>query len=147
MKKFKDLGAADFPGVNVQKFGEWKAAVMKMRGIVYMVLVLYLVLNIKSYGTTGNVIYDTPIVFLVGILFLGQQSRFTSERHATYILVSIGVLIIFDIALVRVTGSFVGESLIAIVAMFWLYNQNRKNKRLEADSGIDTVAIKRALSK
>lgn len=147
MKKFKNLIASDFPGVDAQTFGEWKAAVMKMRGIVYMVIILYLVLNTKSYGATGYIIYDTPIVILVGILFLSQQSRFVSEKHSTYIMISLGFLILFNIILVYVTGRFVGESLIAIVALFWLYNKNEKNKRLEKELGIDGTAIKRALLK
>jgi hypothetical protein len=147
MKKFKNLIASDFPGVNAQKFGEWKAAVMRMRGNVYVVLVIYLVLNIKSYGSTGNIIYDTPIVILIVILFLSQQSRFVSEKHPTYIIMSLGFLILFNIILVYVTGQFIGESLIAIVVLFWLYNQNQKNKRLEKELGIDGTAIKRAILK
>ena len=147
MKKFKNLVASDFPGANAQRFGEWKAAVMKMKGNVYIVLILYLVLNIKSYGTTGNIIYDTPIVILIGILFLSQQSRFVSEKHSTYIIVSLGFLILLNIILVHVTGRFVIESLIAIVVLFWLYNQNQKNERLQKELGIDGAAIKRALVK
>jgi hypothetical protein len=147
MKKFKNLIASDFPGVNAQKFGEWKAAVMRMRGNVYVVLVIYLVLNIKSYGSTGLIIYDTPIVILIVILFLSQQSRFVSEKHPTYIIMSLGFLILFNIILVYVTGQFIGESLIAIVVLFWLYNQNQKNKRLEKELGIDGTAIKLAILK
>ena len=146
MKKFKNLVASDFPGVDAQRFGEWKAAVMRMRGIVYMVLIIYLVLNTKSYGS-GNIIYDTPIVILIGILLLSQQSRFVSEKHSTYIIMSLCFLILFNIILVYVTGRFVGESLIVIVALFWLYNQSQKNKRLEKELGIDSTAMKRALSK
>jgi len=147
MKKFKNLVASDFPGVDAQRFGEWKAAVMRMRGIVYMVLIIYLVLNTKSYGSTGNIIYDTPIVILIGILLLSQQSRFVSEKHSTYIIMSLCFLILFNIILVYVTGRFVGESLIVIVALFWLYNQSQKNKRFEKELGIDSTAMKRALSK
>src|SRR5271157_1270959 len=86
MKKFKNLVASDFPKINAQKFGVWKAAVMRTRGHVYVVLVIYLVLNIKSYGSTGHIIYDTPIVILIVILLLSQHSRFVSEKHPTYII-------------------------------------------------------------
>jgi hypothetical protein len=147
MKKFKNLSATDLPGVDVQKFSEWKAAVMRLRGIVYMVLIIYLVLNIKSYGSSSHIIYDTPIVIFIGILFLSQQSSFVSEKHSTYIIISLCFLILFNIVLVYVTGQFIGESLIVIVALFWLYNQNQKNNRLEKELGIDGTAIKRALSK
>src|SRR5512136_621024 len=112
MKRFKDLSASDFPRVDAQKFGEWKAAVMRMRGNVYIVMIIYLILNIKSYGLAGHIIYDTPIVILIGILFLSRQSRFVSEKHSTYIIISLGALIVFNIILVRMTGNFVGESLI-----------------------------------
>ena len=147
MKTFKSLTAADFPNINAQKFGEWKAAVMRTRGNVYVVLVIYLILNIKSYGSTGHMIYDTPIVILIVILLLSQQSRFVSEKHPTYIIISLGFLILFNIILVYVTGQFIAESLIAIVALFWLYNQSQKNKGLEKEMGIDSTAIKRALLK
>jgi len=147
MKRFKNLVASDFPRVDAQKFSEWKAAVMRTRGNVYVVLVIYLVLNIKSYGSTGNVIYDTPIVILIVILLLSQQSRFVSEKHPTYIIMSLGFLILFNIILVYVTGQFIVESLIAIVALFWLYNQSQKNKRLEKEMGIDGTAIRLALLK
>ena len=147
MKKFKNLVASDFPKINAQKFGEWKAAVMRTRGNVYVVLVIYLVLNIRSYGSTGHMIYDTPIVILIVILLLSQQSRFVSEKHPTYIIMSLGFLILFNIILVYVTGQFIGESLIAIVALFWLYNQNQKNKKLEKELGIDGTAIRLALLK
>jgi hypothetical protein len=120
---------------------------MRMKNIVYMVLIIYLVLNIKSYGATGYIIYDTPIVIIIGILFLSQQSRFVSEKHPTYIMTSLGFLILVNIILVYVTGRFVGESLIAIVALFWLYNKNEKNKLLEKELGIDGTAIRRALLK
>lgn len=145
MKKFKNLVASDFPKINAQKFGEWKAAVMRTRGNVYIVLVIYLVLNIKSYGLTGHIIYDTPIVILVVILFLSRQSRFVSEKQPTYIIMSLGFLILSNIILVYVTGQFVGESLIFIVALFWIYSQDQRNQRLEKELGIDAAAIKRAL--
>jgi hypothetical protein len=147
MRIFRYLSASDFPGVDAQKFGEWKAAVMRMKNIVYLLLIVYLVLNIKSYGSAGHVIYDTPIVILIGILFLTQQSMFVSEKHPTYIIISLCFLIFLNIILVHETGRFVGESLIVIVALFWLYNQNQKNKRLEKELGIDVTAIKRVLSK
>jgi formate/nitrite transporter FocA (FNT family) len=120
---------------------------MRMRGNVYIVIIIYLILNIKSYGLAGHIIYDTPIVIFIGILFLSQQSRFVSEKHSTYIIVSLGALIVFNIILVRMTGNFVGESLIVIVALFWLYSQNERNRRLERELGIDGTAIKRALLK
>ena len=147
MKKFKNLVASDFPRVDAQKFSEWKAAVMRTRGNIYVVLVIYLILNIKSYGLVGHIIYDTPIVILIVILFLSQQSRFVSEKHPTYIIMSLGFLILLNIILVYVTGQFIAESLIVIVALFWLYSQNERNRRLEKELGIDSTAIKTALLK
>ncbi len=147
MKRFKNLSASDFPRVDAQKFGEWKTAVMRMRGNVYIVIIIYLILNIKSYGVAGHILYDTPVVILIGILFLSQQSRFVTEKHPIYIILSLGALIILNIILVRITGNFVGESLLVIVAQFWLYSQNEKNRRLEKELGIDGMAIKRAMSK
>jgi len=146
MKTFKNLTASDFPGVDAKKFDEWKQAVMRTRGIIYMVLIIYIILNIKSYGTIGHIIYDTPIVFLTGFLLISQHTRYVTIKHSTYVICFLCVLILFNIIFVLITGSFVGESLITIVVLFWLFNQSKKNDRSAIEAGIDIMTIKRVLS-
>jgi len=146
MKTFKNLTASDFPGADAKKFDEWKQAVIRTRGIIYMVLIIYIILNVKSYGTTGHILYDTPIVMLIGFLLISQYTRYVTIKHPVYILVSLSALILFNIFFVYITGQFVGESLIAIVALFWLYNQNQKYNRAAIEMGIDSTTLKRALS-
>jgi len=146
MKTFKNLTASDFPGVDANKFTEWKQAVIRTRGIIYVVLLVYIILNIKSYGITGYILYDTPIVLLIGFLLISQYTRFVMIKHPVYILVSLSALILFNIFFVFITGQYVGESLIAIVALFWLYNQNQKYNKSAIEMGIDSTTLKRALS-
>ena len=146
MKTFKNLNASDFPGVDTNKFDMWKKSVMETRLYIYIVLLIYLILNIKSYGYLGYIIYDTPIVILIGLLFITQHTSFTTERHPTYILVSLSFLIVFNVILQLITKHVAGESLVVIVLFFWLFNRNQKNVRAMIELGIDSMAIKRALS-
>ncbi|HYA13922.1 MAG TPA: hypothetical protein VEF33_06245 [Syntrophales bacterium] len=146
MKAIKNLFVYDFPGVDAKKFDDWKQAVIRTRGIVYMVLMIYIILNVKVYGTTGRILYDTPIVLLIGFLLISQYTRFVTIKHPVYILVSLSALILFNIIFVFITGQFVGESLVAIVALFWLYNQNQKLNKTAVEMGIDATTLKRVLS-
>jgi len=147
MKKFKSLTASDFPGVIAKSFAEWKEAVMKNRGFIYTVMLIYLILNVKMYGTTGYIIYDTPIVLLTGFLLISEHTRYAPEKLTLYVILSLCFLIVFNIVLLSTTGRFVGESLLVIVALFWLINRSRNNNRLANELGITDTALKRALSK
>lgn len=146
MKTFKNITASDFPGVDAKNFAEWKQAVMQTRGTVYVLLILYLVLNIKSYGTTGYIIYDTPIVMLIGFLLISEHTRYAPDKLRLYMIIALCFLIVFNIALLSATGRFTGESLIAIVVLFWLFNKSQKNNRSAIERGITDTALKRALS-
>jgi len=146
MKAIKNLYVYDFPGADAKKFDEWKHAVIRTRGFIYTVLLIYVILNVKSYGTTGHILYDTPIVLLIGFLLISQFTRFVTTKHPMYIMVSLSALILFNIFFVYVKGKFVGESLLAIVALFWLYNQNQKLNRVAIELGIDSTTLKRVLS-
>ncbi len=147
MKSFKYLSVYDFPGVDAKKFDEWKQSVIRTRGIIYVVLLVYIILNIKSYGTTGYILYDTPIVMLIGFLLISQHTRYVTIKHSTYIMVSLSALILFNIFFVFITGRFILESLITIVVFFWLFNQSQKNNRSAIELGIDITVMKSALAK
>ncbi len=146
MKSFKYLSAYDFPGVDAKKFDEWKQAVIRTRGFIYTVLLIYIILNIKSYGTTGYILYDTPIVMLIGFLLISQYTGYVTIKHQTYIMVSLCALILFNIIFVLITGRFVVESLITIVVFFWLFNQGQKHNKSAIEMGIDITTLKRVLS-
>jgi antibiotic biosynthesis monooxygenase (ABM) superfamily enzyme len=146
MKTFKYLSVNDFPGIDAKKFDDWKQAVIRTRGIIYVVLLVYIILNIKSYGIAGYILYDTPIVMLIGFLLISQYTRYVTIKHTTYIMVSLSVLILFNIFFVFITGRFVVESLITIVVFFWLYNQNQKHNKSAIEMGIDITTLKRVLS-
>jgi len=146
MKTFKNLSASDFPGVDVNKFDEWKKSVMETRLYIYIVLIIYIILNIKSYGTFGYIIYDTPIVIFIGLLFISQYTRFATERHPTYILIALSFLMAFNIILQFTTRPVAGESLIVIVLFFWLFNRTQRINRSGIELNIDSTLIKRVLS-
>ncbi|HVO65945.1 MAG TPA: hypothetical protein VMT12_05615 [Syntrophales bacterium] len=146
MKTFNKLAVYDFPGADAKKFDEWKHAVLRTRGFIYTVLLIYVILNVKSYGTTGHILYDTPIVMLIGFLLISQYTRFVMMKQPMYIMVSLSAMILFNILFVLITGRFVGESLLTIVALFWLYNQNQKHNKSALEMGIDAAKLKRVLS-
>jgi hypothetical protein len=147
MKAFRNLNASDFPEVEANKFDEWKKSVMKTRLIINMVLIIYIVLNIKSYGTFGSLIYDTPLVILIGLLFISQFTRFATEKHPTYMLIALSCLMAFNIVLQFMTKRIAGESLVVIVVFFWLFNRIQKINRSGIELGIDSAALKRVLSR
>lgn len=146
MKAIKNLFVYDFPGVDAKKFDDWKQAVIRTRGNIYIVLLIYIILNVKVYGTTGRILFDTPIVLLIGFLLISQYTRFVTIKHPMYILVSLSALILFNIIFVFITGQFIVESLIAIVVLFWMYNKNQKLNRTALEMGIDVATLKRVLS-
>jgi hypothetical protein len=146
MKKFQNLTSADFPGVNARKFEEWKTEVLKTRTYVYIVMVIYLVLNIKSFGYTGTVLYDTPFVFLTGIILIADHTRFTTNKQITYAIISLFFLILLNIIIFLTTGRYIGESLIIIVVLTWLISRHQRISRNAVEIGIDSAALKRALS-
>jgi hypothetical protein len=147
MKSFKNVTVSDFPGVDTKKFDEWKQAVIRTRGVIYIVLIIYLVLNIKSYGQTGYIIYDTPLVILTLIMLIAEHSRYAQNKQTTYAIASLAFLIVFNIILFLITGRYIGESLIVIVVLTWLINRYQKNNRSAVEMGINTTALKRTLSK
>lgn len=146
MKKFQNLTISDFSGVNAKKFEEWKMEVLKTRTYIYIVMVIYLILNIKSFGYTGSVLYDTPLVFLTGIILIVEHTRFSTNKQITYAIISLFFLILLNIILFLTTGRYIGESLIVIVVLTWLLSRYQKNNRNAFVIGIDSTVLKRALS-
>lgn len=147
MKKFQNLTSSDFSGVNAKKFEEWKMEVLKTRTYVYIVMLIYLILNIKSFGYTGAVLYDTPLVFLTGIFLIGLHTRFATNKQITYAIISLFFLILLNIIIFLITGRYVGESLIVIVVLTWLISRYQKISRNAVEIGIESSTLKRALSK
>ena len=146
MKKFQNLTSSDFSGVNVKKFEEWKTEVLKTRTYVYIVMLIYLVLNIKSFGYTGAPLYDTPFVFLTGIILIAEHTRFAASKQITYAIISLFFLILLNIIVFLYTGRYVGESLIVIVVLTWLISRYQKISRNAVEIGIESSNLKRALS-
>jgi hypothetical protein len=146
MKKFQNLTSSDFSGVNAKKFEEWKTEVLKTRTYVYIVLLIYLILNIKSFGYTGTVLYDTLFVFLTGIILIAEHTRFATNKQITYAIISLFFLILLNIIIFLITGRYVGESLIVIVVLTWLISRYQKINRNAVEIGIESSTLKRALS-
>jgi len=146
MKRFKDLTVTDFPGVDAKKFEEWKMEVLKARSYIYIVMLIYLILNVKSSGYSGHVLYDTPLVILTGILLFIQHTRFSTNKQITYAIISLSFVILCNIIVFFMTGRYVGESLIGIVVLTWLISRYQKNNRIAVGIGIDSTALKRSLS-
>ena len=63
MKKFSELTAADFPGINEKKFKEWKEAVNTSNKNFLIALIVLILINIVLF-----LLFKT--ILLGGILFL-----------------------------------------------------------------------------
>ena len=78
MKKFKDLTAADFPGVDAAKFDEWKQAVQSANTYSVILLVGLVVLNVILYLTTGSIMLGGLFLLLI---FFHCSSTLVETMH------------------------------------------------------------------
>jgi hypothetical protein len=78
-KKFKDLTAADFPGVDAEKFQAWKKAVEDANKNTVYVLIGLLVLNVILFVTTGSLILGGLLLLLVLFLVNRRPRRLQKE--------------------------------------------------------------------
>jgi hypothetical protein len=83
MKKFKDLTAADFPGIDAQKFQSWKAAIEGANVWTAAVLIGLVLLNIILYVTTGSIALGGLVLLLVFVFIWRKPNRLGKELGMT----------------------------------------------------------------
>ena len=83
MKKFKDLAASDFPSVDVQKFDEWKNAVLDANRRTAIMLIGLVLLNIILFLATGSVILGGLLLFLAFFFIWRKPNRLGKELGMT----------------------------------------------------------------
>ena len=82
-KKFKELTAEDFPGVDPEKFNEWKEAVQDAQKNSTLVLAGLLVLNVILFLTTGSFMLGGLLLIVVFILINRKPNKLTKELGIT----------------------------------------------------------------
>jgi hypothetical protein len=78
-KKIKDLTVADFPGIDSEKFQEWKNAVEDANKNTIYALIGLLILNIILFFTTGSLILGGLLLALVFYFIYSRPRRLEKE--------------------------------------------------------------------
>jgi len=78
MKKFKDLTADDFPGMDAEKITQWKEAVMQMNRNWSIGLIVLVAINIVLYLATRSLMLG-GIVFFIIMFFVNQGPSRTAR--------------------------------------------------------------------
>jgi len=73
-KKFKDLTAADFPGIDTPRFDEWKQATQSANISTALLLIALVLLNVILYFTTGSIMLG-GLLLLVAFIFVWRKPR------------------------------------------------------------------------
>ncbi|MCX6174275.1 MAG: zinc ribbon domain-containing protein [Ignavibacteriales bacterium] len=82
-KKFKELTAEDFPGVDPEKFDEWKEAVLEADKNIIMVFVGLLVLNVILFLAMGSFMLGGILLVIVLIMVNRKPNRLAKELGIT----------------------------------------------------------------
>lgn len=83
MKKFADLNAEDFPGIEQDKFYEWKNAVHTANTYTGVIFVALIVVNIILFATTGSIMLG-GLLLLVPLFFINRKpNRLAKELGIT----------------------------------------------------------------
>jgi len=82
-KKFMELTAEDFPGVDPEKFDEWKEAVQDSEKNIIMVFVGLLVLNVILFLATGSFMLGGILLVVVIIIINLKPNRLAKELGIT----------------------------------------------------------------
>jgi|GEM_PF-2536204 len=82
-KKFKELTAEDFPGVDPEKFNEWKQAVQYTNKSTILVLVVLLVLNVILFLAMGGFMLGGILLVVVIFLINRRPNRLAKELGIT----------------------------------------------------------------
>lgn len=80
MKKLKDLQSTDFPGVDPQKFYEWKAAVDSTARISNIFWIIFIIVNVILLITTGVFVFIGIIPLILIFFFINRKQRRLSKE-------------------------------------------------------------------
>jgi len=82
-RKFKELTAEDFPGVDGEKFNEWKEAVIEAEKNIIMVFVGLIILNVILFLAMGSFMLGGILLVVVLILVNKKSNRLAKELGIT----------------------------------------------------------------
>ena len=79
MKTFRQLTAADFPGVAPETFEEWKAAVLRARRNTVVLLVALILVNVVLILVSGTLVLGGFLLALLFVLLWYKAGRLQKE--------------------------------------------------------------------
>jgi hypothetical protein len=83
MKTFHDLTAEDFPGIDQDKFYEWKSAVQNANTYTALIFGGLVLVNIILFATTGRLMLG-GLLLLLPLFFINRKpSRLARELGIT----------------------------------------------------------------
>jgi hypothetical protein len=83
MKKFADLTAEDFPGVDENKFYEWKNAIHAANTYTALIFLALIVVNVILIATTGSIMLG-GLLLLIPLFFINRKpNRLAKELGIT----------------------------------------------------------------
>lgn len=83
MKKFQDLTSEDFPGIDQDKFYEWKSAVQNANTYTAMLFIGLVLINVILFATTGSLMLG-GLLLLLPIFFINRKpNRLARELGIT----------------------------------------------------------------
>ncbi len=82
-RKFKELTVEDFPGVDPQKFDEWKEAVMEANQNTIMVFVGLIIFNIILFIALKGFMLGGLLLIIVLVLINRKPNRLAKELGIT----------------------------------------------------------------
>ncbi len=83
MKKFQDLTVGDFPGIDENKFYEWKSAVQNANTYTALLFIGLVVVNVILFATTGSLMLG-GLLLLLPIFFINRKpNRLARELGIT----------------------------------------------------------------
>ena len=82
-KKIRELTAEDFPGIDEQKFNEWKAAVLSANNASIVVLILLVIINIITLAVLQAFVLGGLLLFVIFILINIKPNRLFKQLGIT----------------------------------------------------------------
>lgn len=83
MKKFQELTHEDFPGIDQQKFYDWKQAVDQAKTYTLVLFIGLVVVNVVLFATTGSIMLG-GLLLLLPLFFINRKpGRLAKELGMT----------------------------------------------------------------
>ena len=83
MKKLQDLTAEDFPGIDHDKFYEWKSAVQSANTYTAVIFIALIIVNVILFATTGRIMLGGLLLLAPLFLINRKPNRLAKDLGMT----------------------------------------------------------------